>query len=350
MTAKVRIEPSGSEFAVESGETLLEAALRSGIALNYHCNNGSCGDCKARIVTGEPAGELPHDYVIKESEKLAGFVLLCSVKTEQDLVIEASTADSPADIPVQRLSASVCKLERPQDDIVVLNLRTPRSQTLRFMAGQHARIQLNGQTPRNKSIASCPCNGMYLQFHIRKVVGDPFSDYVFSSLRTRDKVDVEGPFGGFTLDEASRRPIIYLAYETGFAPMKSLIEHAIALDLPQPMRLYWVGRDDDDHYFANYCRSWRDALDDFEFIPLSASSLSAHEYRDCERSLDVVALSGPERDMVCAAGAVVRDCPDLSGFDLYASGPATILDGAATLFARHGLPPERLFVDHIDKL
>ncbi len=350
MTAKVRLQPSGKEFFVEPGETVLEAALRSGISINYNCSNGTCGDCRAKLVAGSLSEELSHDYVIKQSERDRGVVLLCCAKTKEDLLIEAYEAGSPADIAPETVTTTVYKIEQPVADVTVLHLRTPRSRTLRFLAGQHATLRIDGLAPRNKSIASCPCNGMFLQFHVRNVPGDPFSQYVFGDLKTRDKVEIEGPFGHFTLDEESRRPIIYLAYETGFASIKSLIEHAIALEKPQHMHLYWVARDEADHYLANYCRSWQDALDDFVFTPLMAQYEHTGKAGMAQQSRDEIAhLPAAERAMALASARVIADYPELDAFDVYASGPRSILAAAKTTLTDYGLPEERLFVDHIER-
>lgn len=350
MTATVTLQPSGKQFRVEVGETVLEAALRSGVSINYNCNNGTCGDCRAKIVSGALSEELPHDYVIKQAERDQGVVLLCCAMTHSDLVVEAPEAGSPADIPPETLTTTVYKIERPVDDVMVLHLRTPRSHTLRFLAGQHATIRIDGLAPRNKSIASCPCNGMYLQFHIRDVPGDAFAEYSFKTLKTREKIEIEGPFGGFTLDEESPRPIVFIAYETGFASIKSLIEHAIALEKPQHMHLYWVARHDSDHYLANYCRSWQDALDDFEFTPLTADARACgDDPRLREAGSAAQHLSQRERAMAIAGAQVVADYPDLAAFDVYASGPRSILEAGKQLLTGHGLPEERLFVDHIER-
>ncbi|MCP4042957.1 MAG: hypothetical protein GY731_13530 [Gammaproteobacteria bacterium] len=69
-----------------------------------------------------------------------------------------------------------------------------------------------------------------------------------------NKVLVTGTFGEFTLDETSVRPLIFLAYETGFASIKSLIEHVIALELEQPLHLYWIAGKPGGHYMGNYCK------------------------------------------------------------------------------------------------
>ena len=53
MTAHVRLLPSQHEFFVEGNDTVLEAALRSGLALDYGCSGGNCGLCKAKVLSGQ---------------------------------------------------------------------------------------------------------------------------------------------------------------------------------------------------------------------------------------------------------------------------------------------------------
>ncbi len=335
MTAKIHLLPSDHEFPAEPQETLLEAALRAGLAPSYRCSNGSCGQCRARVVSGR-LGEIRfHDYVISEPDKAQGTFLMCSAHAAEDLVIEASEAGGVGDIPHQQVITRVNKIERLGEDLLVLHLRTPRNQTLRFLAGQHVSMEIAGLAPRNKSIASCPCNAMHLQFHIKRVSGDPFADYIFSQLRLNQPVALSGPYGSFTLDEHAGRPLILLAYETGFAPIKSLIEHAIALEFAQAMHLYWVVRRAGEHYLENYCRSWSDALDDFTYTPLSGDGADA--------------ASTTEHDFLLGGQRIVQDYPDLAGHDVYVNGPEPLMGQTRDLLLAHGLPEQRLFIDYLQR-
>ncbi len=346
MTANVKLLPSGHEFTLEAGETILDAALRNGLSVRYNCSSGSCGDCKAKLVAGEVEQIGHFDYVFKGAEKDAGMVLLCRCTASGPVMLEAVEARGADDVPYQSINTTVCNLTPLSDDIMEVAVRTPRSKTLWFLAGQHVTLKLGDLPDRNKSVASCPCNGRILQFHVRRVAGDPFPEYVFNQLKTRETVQIEGPQGRFILDEESTRPIIFLAYETGFAPIKSLIEHAISLEIPQAMRLYWVAKAEGDHYMANYCRSWQDALDDFRFVPICADQASEDAaLQELAACLDTDALTEREHDLIKAAAQIIADYPDLSGFDIYVNGPDAVLLPLRLLFARHGLPGERLFVD-----
>ena len=333
MSARVKVMPSGREFFVGPHETLLEAGLRAGLNLTYHCANGTCGGCKARVLSGE-LGEIGfHDFPISVSERAQGDILMCCTKVAGDLVIETAEATGVADVPLQELTAKVVKLERLADDLMVVHLRTPRSKTLRFLAGQYVTLEIDGLPPRDKSIASCPCSGRLLQVHFRRRKGDPFPKYVFNRLRTSKKVLVTGPFGEFTLDETSRRPIIFLAYETGFASIKSLIEHVIALELEQPLHLYWVVEKAGGHYMENYCRAWVDGLDSFRYTPL--------QLRDAKGSLG--------KRTARAFKPLLRDYPDLSGVDLYMSIPVDAEHPLHERLLRHGLPQQRLRMELLEQ-
>jgi CDP-4-dehydro-6-deoxyglucose reductase len=332
MTSKVRLQPSCREFEVHEHESVLDAALRAGLSPRYSCANGSCGECKARLISGSVMDCNHHDYVFTESEKAAGHVLMCSVTPTADLVeLEAAASSGVDDIPLQRIDTTVARLERLDDATLVMHLKTPRSRTLRFFAGQHVKLNINGQPSRNKSIASCPCNARQLRFHLRRNPGDAFTTYVFDSMQTGETVTVEGPQGSFVLDEDSRRPLVLLAHETGFAPLQSIIEHAIALELAQPMHLYWVVDRPGGHYLHNQVRAWVDALDNFRYTPL------VNEPGAAGAALDT------------AGAAVVRDYPDLSQHDVYLSGSDTANGTAGELLMRHGLDPARLFVDALER-
>jgi len=339
MSNWVELVPSGRKFAVEKDETILEGALRSGLNLQYHCNNGTCGECRARVIDGCIGEVQPHDFPLSERERLERTVLLCRTRVAGNLVIEASEVGNAEDIPLQQLTAQVHNIERPVESIAVVTLRTPRSQTLRFLAGQHISIRLADLAPSNRSVASCPCNGMYLQFHQRRIPGDPFSEYVFAHLKPREKVGVVGPYGNFVFDEASTRPALFIAFDTGFSAIKSLIEHAISLDVTQPLRLYWITHDPGDQYMANHCRSWGVALDDFRYVALYPTRGSA--------SGDAADRDDAGSSLIESVRRVVEDCPDLSGCDAYVSGPQTLVAETGALLVSHQLPDHRLFVDSV---
>ncbi|MDJ0893089.1 MAG: 2Fe-2S iron-sulfur cluster-binding protein [Gammaproteobacteria bacterium] len=331
MALTVRILPSGREFTVAGRETILEAGLRSGLSLRYRCSNGSCGECKARIVSGQVRQVRLHDFVLNAVEKAAGDVLLCCTGADSDLVIEVREIGGADEVARQEVRARVSAIERIGGDLIVLRLRTPRSQALQFLAGQYVSLTLPGLLPRYRSIASCPCSGNQLEFHVRRIPGDAFCEYVFTQLKTSQTVQIDGPEGSLTLDRESTRPIVFFAYDTGFAPIKSVVEYAISLEGEQPMALYWMALADGEHYLDNLCRSWADALENFSYTALTS-------------------IAGPpaaEREWseYAALEQVLAEHQDLSAYDVYFAGPRGLVSTARRLFMAQGLPSERFFAE-----
>jgi len=312
MSVQVTVQPSGHEFFVEGNDTLLEAALRAGISLNYGCSNGNCGECKARLVSGQVKKVHPHDFVLKEPEKANGSFLLCSYTAITDVVIEATVAGAN-DIPEQEITAKVKAVETLNDNMAALHLTAPRSQRLRFLAGQRVTLSVDG-AEGEYYVASCPCEDRHIEVHVRRD-NRGFSRKVFDSLGKEDPVHISGPHGHFVMKLDSRRPVLFIAWEDGFAPIKSLIQHAMSLEIAEAMYLYWAA-DGVGHYQDNLCRAWADALDDFIYQPMPVSS-------------------GPP----AVAEFILADHPDLERADIYAAGPADFLNALRAGALAHGLSP-----------
>jgi CDP-4-dehydro-6-deoxyglucose reductase len=323
MTAHVLVKPSGHEFFVDGNDSLLEAALRAGLSLDYGCSAGSCGKCKARVVSGQVHRTRHSDYVLSAAEKNAGAVLMCCNTALTDVVIEAREAHGAADMPLQTLDARVKSVTPLGDDVRLLHLQTPRSNRLRFLAGQSVSLSLGEGLGASLPVASCPCDDRNLQFHIRRRDGDAFAECVFGGLKGVDSVRVEGPRGEFVLHEESHRALVFIAGESGFAPIKSLIEHAMALEAAESLHLVWVAADRNGHYLDNLCRSWTDALDDFRYTPLAAGG-------------DL-----PDESVL---RPVLQDHPRLAECDVYVAGPAPWAGATEFQLLDHGLPRAQLRV------
>jgi uncharacterized 2Fe-2S/4Fe-4S cluster protein (DUF4445 family) len=84
---KVTFLPSEQVFVAESGETLLECAMKAGIHINASCGGtGSCGKCRVKVLTGE--ADVPRHQKVSEEEHGAGVRLACRTGVEGDLIVE----------------------------------------------------------------------------------------------------------------------------------------------------------------------------------------------------------------------------------------------------------------------
>jgi CDP-4-dehydro-6-deoxyglucose reductase len=268
MSAQVTVRPSGHEFTVEGRDTLLQAGLRAGLKLNYGCGNGTCGMCKVRVISGEVARTQPFDYALSEAEKRQGYTLACAhTAASSEMVLELLEAAGPRDIPQQQIVSTVRAISDLAPDTRLLHLQTPRSHRLRFLAGQSVTLGLatgGDDLHATHALASCPCDDRNLQFFIPRDENDALAQRIFGGgLKGGDAVTVWGPMGEFVLAEGAR-PLVFAACDTAFAPIKSLIEHALALDAAPSLSLFWLATRRDGHFLANQCRAWSEALDSFE--------------------------------------------------------------------------------------
>ncbi|OOG25427.1 hypothetical protein B1C78_06800 [Thioalkalivibrio denitrificans] len=330
MAPQVRLLPSNHEFLVEGTDTVLQAALRAGLSIRYGCSDGHCGECKARIVSGEVREVHPHGYELSAAEKAQGHALMCAVSPVTDLVVEMDVARTPEQIPVQSIDARVRAIEHPGAHVLVLRVRTPGTHRLRFLGGQYVRLSLDGGQVRGMaSLANCPCDDRNLVFHLAEDRDDPFTAHCFKRLREGDEIHVEGPLGDFVIGDEIERPLVFLACDTGFAPIKSLIEHVIALDVAHTMDLIWVSGGSVGHYEDNLCRSWDDALDDFHYRPGR-----------------VGAVGDPGAWRAAIAGSLAR-VGDALGRDYYIAGPTHFIEAATDVLGRLGVPEAHLRIQRI---
>ena len=279
MSHQVSIKSGKFKFIADEHESILDAAIRAGVPLNYGCSNGNCGLCKAKVISGETFQLHKHEFVLGEADKIQGHTLMCSTACSSDLEIEAEVAATISDIPVQELRVKVRKIDRISDELVIITLQVPRSIRLRFMAGQYMRVYDDQQRSHEYAIASCPCDEKRIEFHVRKLEDDAFSQMVFKHLSVGDWLNIQGPYGEFVVDDTSDEAIVMIAFDTGFAAIKSLLEHVTAQEKERAIFLYWLACGAEGLYLNNLCRSWSDALDELHYIPLQID-------RDVDQLLD----------------------------------------------------------------
>lgn len=269
-------------------------------------------------------------HALKDEEKAAGLTLYCCATAQSDLVIECKQLGRVGDIPVKTLPSRIEKLERLAPDVIAIYLKLPAAERLQFLAGQYIDILLKDGKKRSYSLANAPDDDALLELHIRHVPGGLFTEQVFSSLKVRDILRFNGPHGTFYLREDSPKPMILLAGGTGFAPIKAIVEHAIAEKCSRPMHIYWGAKARIDLYMPSLPESWAAAQANIKFIPVLSEPAAADAW---------TGRSGFVHQ------AVTVDHPNLADFEVYACGSPGMIDAAKADFLNAGLPEEAFFAD-----
>ena len=329
---RVTLQPSGQQFEVEEGESVLTAALRQDFVLPYGCRNGACGSCKGRIVEGRVDYGVYQKKALTDEEKSQGKALFCQARPLTDLVLEARTIGAAKDIQVKMLPCRVQKIERKADDVIALHLKLPANERLQFLAGQYIEFLLKDGSRRSFSRANAPHDDELIQLHVRQVAGGQFTDHVFNKMKERDILRFEGPLGTFFLREDTDKPIVFVASGTGFAPIKSIIEHALHKGVQRPMVLYWGGRRPKDLYMNELAQKWAaEHPQQFRYVPVISDALPEDRW------------SGRTGFVHRAA---MQDFPDLSFHQVYACGVPIMVDSARRDFVQQcRLPEDEFFAD-----
>jgi CDP-4-dehydro-6-deoxyglucose reductase len=321
MSAHVSLQPSGHDFFVEGNDTLLEAALKAGLALNYGCSSGNCGLCKARVISGQVMKTRHFDYILTEAEKQQGYTLMCCHTAVSDVTIEALEAASASDIPKQQLTARVKAVTPLNQDMMLLHLQTPRTHRLRFLAGQSVTLGHAEAGSGEFPIASCPCNDRDLQFHIQRGLGGAFGHKVWNGLKPGENITIYGPWGDYLFKEDAQNGVVFLAFDRGFAPIKSLLEHGMARESADDLVLLWGASTPDGHYMNNLCRAWTDALENFRYLPVPAST---------------------DAEVAQAVERLLTEFPRARQYDFYLAGPETYVAPAMAQLLAAGIPQSQL--------
>jgi NAD(P)H-flavin reductase len=266
---------------------------------------------------------------LTEGQRDAGQLLLCCATALSDLEVECE-ARSAAGTGLRSYTATVETLERLAPDVMLLALRLPAGEQIEFQAGQYLNFILQDGARRSYSFTTAPRPTDRIELHVRRVPGGRFTTAVFERLQPGDRLRFEGPLGRFVLREPCERPIIFIAGATGFAPVKSLLEHAFATGIAQPLYLYWGVRRRHDLYMAELAERWQREHANFHFVP-------------------VLSEPAPEDQWEGRTGlvhqALLEDFPDLSGYAVYACGSLQMVSTAQPAFLAHGLDQQYCYSD-----
>lgn len=330
MSHTVTIQSSGHTFSVEDGESVLDAALRQGVVLPYGCRNGACGSCVGDVVDGEVSYEDGLPPALNEADAAAGRALFCQARAASDLVLRIREVDAAKDIEVKTLPCRVQTLEHLAHDVIRIYLKVPDTERMQFLAGQYIEVLIKDHEPRAFSIANAPHDDDFIELHIRYVEGGLFTDQVFHHMEEKAMLRIRGPLGTFFLREDTEQPAILIGGGTGFAPLKGILEHAFEIGLKRPLHLFWGVRAKRDLYMDALPRQWEAEHANFSYTPV-LSEPSEDDAWDGETGF--------------VTDAVLRQYPDLSGHEVYMSGPPVMVEAGFNLFSKNGLDGTRFFSD-----
>jgi len=329
MSHKVTIHPTGHQFDVESGESILDAAMRQNIDLPYGCRGGACGSCVGFISNGEVYYD-DEPIALDDEMKANNQALFCIAKTNHDLEISIEELDDSTQLEIRQLNCHVSSKNKLCHDVIALKVTLDNNERLQYHAGQYIEFILEDGKHRAFSIANSPHDDDRLELHIRHVDGGLFTDFLFQNMPENSSLKMQGPLGNFYLRENRNRPIIMVGGGTGFGPLKAMIEHIEFINFSQPVHLFMGVRALRDLYMDDMVKNWMNNNSNLRFTPVLSDPMEEDNWQGQTGFVHSV---------------VASQFPDMSDYDIYMSGPPPMVNAAVELFTQKKALRENMFSD-----
>jgi CDP-4-dehydro-6-deoxyglucose reductase/ferredoxin-NAD(P)+ reductase (naphthalene dioxygenase ferredoxin-specific) len=324
---RVRICNTGAEIDCRAGVTILQAAFDADVPFPHGCQSGNCGACKARLTAGSVDMKGYATAALTAGERACGLILACRAMPTAPCAVSWIDVDDPPGHPRRVLYATVASIEDATHDIKRITLDIQDDAPFAFSAGQFASVTFGGMPPRDYSMANRP-GERRLEFHVRRMAGGMTSRHVATGVAAGDNVRIEGPFGTSYLRESHRGPILAVAGGSGLAPIKSIVEQALARKMPQDIRLYVGARDEADLYLDAHFNALSAAVPNLRYVPVLS---------------DPAGPTARHRGLV--HDAIGHDVGGLDGWKAYVAGPPAMVEAVTALLTRRGMRPVDVHAD-----
>jgi len=322
MSYNVRLSPSETEFSVQDGQSILDAALAENITLEYSCSNGQCGECKATLQSGNVDKKVhTADVALEENQ-----ILTCMSYPTSDIVLQAEYIKELQHIKRKTIPAKVGGIKHISDDVLILILRLPPTAHFEYLSGQFIDLMWSGQK-RSYSLASNKVINNTVELHIKKVENGVFSEFLFKDLKENQLLRFYGPLGTFFIRD-SKQAIIFLCTGSGFAPVKSMVEQLIESNSDRQIYIYWGGRYRKDLY-SILPKEWAKEYENINFTSVY--------------SKETELVSGEAKGY--CQHEVLKQHNNLNDFEVYACGSDEMIHDAKNLLIENGLQSDKFHSD-----
>lgn len=195
--------------------------------------------------------------------------------------------------------------------------------TLRYEAGQYVHLLFEDELFAPLSIASAPRHDQILEFHLYHPRYNTKALYLLENAHQKNCFKLAGPFGDCTLAKYKlNKPIIFLAWGSGFAPIKALIEALNARGSSLPIYFYWALSSPQELYLQQLLTQWQQNPN-FYFRPLFTH----------------------DKPTMVLWDLVLANHNDFSTFQVYAAGPKPLVRSAYNAFTNAGLTKDSFYSD-----
>lgn len=282
MSYRITVEPLGQSFDCREGQTLLDAALRSGIYLPHACGHGLCATCKVQVVQGEVEPGAASPFALMDVEREEGRCLACCATPTSDLTIEADVDEDPdaRRIALRDLVGRVTEVVALTPTIKGIRLAL-EGDGLDFQAGQYVQLTVDGvdDGPRAFSLASPPAQRHVIELNVRLVPGGRATTRLHQALKVGDALKLSGPLGRFYVRKSDPQPVLFLAGGSGLSSPRSMILDLLQTDRDErPISLVYGARDRSELYYHAEFEALAREHPQFTYVPVLSEPTPACDW------------------------------------------------------------------------
>ncbi|HUJ15708.1 MAG TPA: FAD-dependent oxidoreductase [Thermoanaerobaculia bacterium] len=181
-------------------------------------------------------------------------------------------------------AATVTEIERLAPAVLQLTIAFDEHD-FEFEPGQWVNFRFPEGVSRAYTIASAPERPDALQLCVR--IGAGKGGAALKKLNPGDSVTIDGPFGDFVLPREGGQPVVFVAGDTGIAPVRSIVLHMLATKDPRAITVLY----EPDQRHILYAGDFDPLARDRAIVHESGrvETLIARNRRTLERALKMVA-------------------------------------------------------------
>jgi propane monooxygenase reductase subunit len=333
----VRFEPVGIEIEADEDQTILRAAAEQGVQLMHGCKEGQCAACKSFILEGD-LDDVDHDrystFALPDYEKEEGQTLLCRAHAYGDVVIELLNYDEEiirSGLPLRKGVVEIVSSDLVTHDMRHLVVKLVEPEEIKFFPGQYMDFIVPGtEETRSFSMANTPNRDGIFEFVIKCYPGGLFSGYLGTQAKPGDRLEVEAPFGTFTLRESRTSDLIFIGGGAGLAPVLGLLRSMAERGVDRKATFYYGARAVRDLCFEKELRELEEKIPGFRYVPALSEPGDGDDWDG---------QTGLITEVVTASESA------LDGMDAYVCGPPPMVDAAIAMLTNLGVSEANIFYD-----
>jgi propane monooxygenase reductase component len=303
----------------------------------HGCKEGQCAACKSFVLEGDMDNidlDRYSTFALPDYEKEEGQTLLCRAHAYDDLVIELLNYDEEiirSGLPLRKGVVEVVSNEPVTHDMRHLVVKLVEPEEIKFFPGQYMDFMVPGtDESRSFSMANTPSRDGTFEFVIKIYPDGLFSEFLAEKVQVGDRLEVEAPFGTFTLRESRTSDLIFVGGGAGMAPVLGLLRSMAERGVQRKATFYYGARGKRDLCFSDELAALAEKLPGFRYIPALSDPVDGSEW-DGQTGLITDVVKANETS--------------LEGMDAYVCGPPPMVDAAIATLTDLGVREQYIFYD-----